>query len=367
MNHHSSTIDRRQDAYVDAGTDVAAERRPHRRLTRNTLIAVGLAFALAASTLTVAPAHAEGPARQSEAPAAESDTPAVDAASVEALLRDVGVVSDQPSAGAESLGAGSPSVDSASPNATTPDTAFLGTVSSDTAESTATLSVKSGLSVRTGAKQVRVRPIAMGVATASPGGLSVYANGAESAFALSTARTGGNAGYSVITGAGAPSDYAYTITVNGAPAVLNLTAEGGVDVLDAGGAVANSIAPAWATDATGASVATSYSVTGNILTQRVQHAGAAYPVVADPRFRCDGLWCTVELSRYETRLMAAGALSPGIACRFLGPGAGICAALLIAGWAQANIALNTGQCIGVRVWQRNLVSYLHLAYVRCYA
>jgi hypothetical protein len=149
--------------------------------------------------------------------------------------------------------------------------------------------------------------------------------------------------------------------------VLRAVDGGGIDVHDSSGALVNSIVPAWAVDAAGAAVATSYSVSGNILTQSVAHEGAAYPVVADPRLRCDGLWCTNELTRHETRLLAANALSPGIACRFLGPGASVCAAVLIGAWAQANIALANGQCIGFRVWQANLVSHPHLAYIRCYA
>jgi hypothetical protein len=352
MNHHSVIAEARPVAHRDDGTDAAAGLTRRSRLTRRTVVGAALALALVVSTVTATPAYADDAAAHGAGPAS-----GLDAASVETLLRGVGVVSDAPSSAVAD---------------TSRLRAMAGTTADDAAPrvapaGTATVSTGSGLSIQTGANQLKMRPVASGAASRSPGGLAVYGNGQESAFALSTARTGGNAGYSVITGANAPTRYDYVLTVDGRPATLATTADGGVDVRDAAGTVVNSIAPAWAVDARGASLVSSYSVAGNVLTQHVEHEGAAYPVVADPRFRCDGLWCTVELTRHETRLMAAGALSPGIACRFLGPGAGACAALLIAGWAQANIAVNSGQCIGFRVWQRNLISYLHLAYVRCYA
>lgn len=45
-----------------------------------------------------------------------------------------------------------------------------------------------------------------------------------------------------------------------------------------------SIAAPWAVDASGNAVPTSFEVAGNTVTQVVEHAGAVYPVTADPLF-----------------------------------------------------------------------------------
>ncbi len=58
--------------------------------------------------------------------------------------------------------------------------------------------------------------------------------------------------------------------------------DGSVRFYDAAGAVAGGIAMPWALDAEGAEIATSYSLEGTTLVQTVDHAGAVYPVVADP-------------------------------------------------------------------------------------
>jgi hypothetical protein len=335
------------------------------RLRRSVYVSAVVALVVVASTLAATPAHAGG----GVGAVGQRIGGGLDPAGVEQVLRDAGAVADVGSVNAAQVDAGRERFagpDAAGPDGSSPGVALPGSEASDV--STSLVSLKAGLTVATGANTLQVQPVAArGARDLSPSGLAVYGNTPESAFALSSAQTGGNAGYVVISGPTAPDAYRFAFTVDGRPAVLRLAADGGVEVYSAAGAFVNSIVPAWAKDANGAAVATSYSVSRNILTQRVSHAGAAYPVVADPRVRCDGLWCTLELTRNETRLMAASALSPGIACRFLGPGAGACAALLISGWAQANIALSRGQCTGVRVWQANMVSYPHLAYIRCYA
>jgi len=319
------------------------------RSKRTAVLAAIAALTITASALTATPAHAEG----------------VDAASVEQVLRGAGVVADT-------------TVDRAKhvqPGATT-DAATDAAMRAPVAA--ASLSLKTGLTVPSGAGTVGITPVVAGVvaggaATAgtakalSPAGLAVFANTADSSFAFSKAATGANAGYAVITGANAPTAYRFAFTVDGKPAVLRLVEGGGVDVLDAAGTLVNSIAPAWAKDATGAALPSSYSVSGNVLTQSVAHAGAAYPVVADPRLRCDSLWCTLELTRAETRAVAANVLSLGGPCALMGPGAPVCVTVLAGGWAMANIALGQGKCIGYRVWKANFVSFAQLAYVGCYA
>jgi hypothetical protein len=338
------------DHMYHAAIDGVGEPPAVNRWRRRAALSAVLTLVVVASTLSATPAHA-----------ADS----VDAAGVEQVLRDAGVVADTAAAPAIA------SSDAALPGVASPGRAMPDAVARDVAAgpvSTGAVSLKTGLTVPSGRHTVRVTPVAGGAAKAlSPSGLAVYAHTPDSAYALSSAATGGNAGYAVISGADAPTEYRFMFTVDGRPAVLTTTEGGGIEVHDGSGAFVNSIVPAWAVDAAGAAVETSYSVSGNILTQSVAHEGAAYPVIADPRLRCDGLWCTNELSRAETRQLAANALSPGIACRFLGPGASVCAVVIIGAWAQANIALANGQCIGVRVWQANLISHPHLAYIRCYA
>jgi len=63
---------------------------------------------------------------------------------------------------------------------------------------------------------------------------------------------------------------------------LTARADGSVTIRRNDGST-QSIAPAWAVDARGATVPTRYSVSGDTLIQRVDHRGFAYPVVADPR------------------------------------------------------------------------------------
>ncbi|WP_188510079.1 hypothetical protein [Conyzicola nivalis] len=336
------------------------------------MLAAIAALTITASTLTASPAHAvgvgagsanagsanagsanAGSANAGSANAGSTNAGSVDAAGVEQILRGAGAVADVAPPSRSKL---------AAPDASS-------TAQAPAVTSGARVSLKTGLTVPTGTNSLSITPVTdAGSAKAlSPSGLAVYANTADSAFALSAASTGGNAGYVVINAPTAPTAYRFAFTVDGKPAVLRPVEGGGIDVLSASGAVVNSVVPAWAKDATGAAVPTSYSVAGNILTQNVSHAGAAYPVIADPRVRCDRLWCTLELTRGETAALAANVLPVGGACAILGGGAPVCAAVLAGAWAQASLALGSGQCIGFRVWKANFVSYAHLAYIRCYA
>jgi len=345
----------------------ASTRQAHGRRRRG-VIATAVALAIGATMLGAA-----------QPPAAAAE--AVDTAGVEQVLRAAGVVADAPAAATppapdsvapDSAPPSGAAPNSAAPNSAVPDGApTAGTDRAGVPVSTATVTVKAGLSVTAGSNVVRMRPVVPGAtsggAALSPAGLAVFGNGADSAFALSTTATGANAGYVVIASQAAPTTYQFQLTVDGRPAALRLAAEGAVDVLDSTGKVVNSIAPAWAKGADDAAIATSYSVAGNILTQTVEHRGASYPVVADPLIRCDGLWCTAMLSRAETRQVARGSFAPAALCAWFGPVGRLCASLIVGGWAHANVALSQGQCTAFRVWQQNLISWPHLAYVPCYA
>ena len=349
--------------------------RPRSR--RNLVLAAIAAFAITASTLTAGPAQGAGVdaggavaagVYSAGVDAAGVDAAVVDAAGIENVLRQAGAVVDV-----------APVPPEAKQKLAQPDAASGGIAARSQRPVPSSISLETGLSVPSGTNTVSITPVlesavleSAGVATGaakalSPSGLAVYGNTADSSIAFSKASTGGNAGFAVITGPDAPTTYRFAFAVDGEPAVLRPTDGGGVDVLSANGTLVNSVAPAWAKDASGADVATSYSVSGNVLVQSVSHEGAAYPVVADPRVRCDSLWCTLELSRGETRSLAANVLYAGGPCAVLGGGAPVCVTVLTGAWAMASIAISRGQCVGYRVWKANFVSYPHLAYVGCYA
>jgi hypothetical protein len=228
------------------------------------------------------------------------------------------------------------------------------------------LSTADGLTVRGDQGAVGLAPITdvQGV-RANEADAILYPEG-DHVYALTGGTVAADAGYVLINGQGAPTEFRFALTVDGSPATLELL-DSRVVVRNAIGDQVNVIQAPWAKDASGNAIPTEYSLEGSTLVQRVEHAGADYPVVADPRLACDGLWCTLELTRHETGVMADNALNPGIICGLLGPGAGPCIVAVAAGWEMANLARNTGQCIGIRVWQKTMWTQLHLAYIPCYA
>lgn len=88
----------------------------------------------------------------------------------------------------------------------------------------------------------------------------------------------------VINEAQAPTRYDYEINV-AEGIVLKPTDDGAIALVGADGSAQGMIMPAWAVDANGANVKTRYEVSGNTVTQVVEHnaPGVAYPVVADPK------------------------------------------------------------------------------------
>lgn len=132
----------------------------------------------------------------------------------------------------------------------------------------------------------------------------------------------------VIKSASAPSSYRYNLHVPAGGRLVS-TPDGGATVQDARTDVIATIAPAWATDARGKSVRTSYTVAGTALVQHVDIAGAVLPVVADPSISF-GWYVYVHLNPSDQRaLITGGALGAaaigGLVCAELGPGDVICA------------------------------------------
>jgi hypothetical protein len=108
-----------------------------------------------------------------------------------------------------------------------------------------------------------------------------------------------------ISSSDAPSTYRFPIV--GASRLV-LEADGSVSVYDGPGAdvdvPAATIAPAWAKDANGNDVPTSYMIDGATLVQTVAFdVATAFPVIADPTFSgsCGWFTCTVRLNRAATR------------------------------------------------------------------
>ena len=84
-----------------------------------------------------------------------------------------------------------------------------------------------------------------------------------------------------IYSASSPESYEFPLDLP-AGSTVEKTATGQVTVLDAQGKVAGVFDTPWAVDAKGKEVPTWFEVRNGSLVQHVKHAGAAYPVVADP-------------------------------------------------------------------------------------
>jgi hypothetical protein len=94
----------------------------------------------------------------------------------------------------------------------------------------------------------------------------------------------GNGAYrllSVHANADAASSSAYRMTLP-AGASLQEGPGGEVAVIGSDGVLVGMFAEPWARDAAGKSLPTNFEVNGNVVTQRVDTAGASFPVVSDP-------------------------------------------------------------------------------------
>lgn len=112
-------------------------------------------------------------------------------------------------------------------------------------------------------------------------GLAVY-NGNSYHLAVDASQYGFSA-YVAILDATAPTAYKFDYEL---PDGFKLSEDGngGIEVLDANSELVGVIFAPWAYDANGAAVPTEFKLGNGALIQTVTHTGAAYPVVADPRF-----------------------------------------------------------------------------------
>lgn len=113
----------------------------------------------------------------------------------------------------------------------------------------------------------------------------------------------------ILDDASAPETYEYDLSSSGASSIENL--DGQLILRSADGTMVGGIAPAWAKDAEGKSVPTSYSVQGLTVTQLVSHreARVRYPVVADPWLGVDlfeAAWYSSENGQLKVNLRKSG-------------------------------------------------------------
>ncbi|MFE4542414.1 hypothetical protein [Arthrobacter sp. NPDC056727] len=85
----------------------------------------------------------------------------------------------------------------------------------------------------------------------------------------------------VLSGSNAPENYTYQVDMPEGT-TMKMAPSGGVDFINHAGQKVGSIGAPWARDAKGVAVETYYTIKGSQLVQTTKHAGAAYPVVADP-------------------------------------------------------------------------------------
>ncbi|MCU1372251.1 MAG: hypothetical protein JWO77_3445 [Ilumatobacteraceae bacterium] len=193
----------------------------------------------------------------------------------------------------------------------------------------------------------------------------VYRGVAVDATAVSRPTAEGAQTLLVLDGSDAPTTFRFPISVDGAAAQLREDAAGAVTVIsrEDGEAVAT-IAPAWATDADGHPVPTSFRVDGNVLIQTVQHRGASYPVVADPN-TCGVTTCTYYFNKQQTRDLAKLPTATAV-CAFLYKfpifAAGCASAGAVVAY-QADRAKDRKMCLkikytrfGVTVWWPDIYS-----------
>jgi hypothetical protein len=206
-----------------------------------------------------------------------------------------------------------------------------------------------GLTVSTPQGSLSLAPVTESSGEEVQPGVLLYEGEHADYVLTSSDKTAAAAGYVVVKGAEAPEEYRFAVTAAGADAHLELTSSGGITVSDSLGNVVNTIAEPWAVDAEGAPVDTWYEVDGAVVVQHVQHAGATYPVVADPSLECDAAFCTLLYSRAETQRIASESSFPvGVATAACGTVGWACGLGLAAALDAANRANNEGKCFGIR-------------------
>ncbi len=112
-----------------------------------------------------------------------------------------------------------------------------------------------------------------------------------------------------IESAAAPTEYRFEL---GEGVELIPLEDGGVTARDAAGDIMGTFEPAWALDANGAAVPTSYTIEGSTLVQSVRRTSAtAFPVVADP-FWIPALLVVARFTAHAASQAAARGVSQAV-------------------------------------------------------
>ncbi|MEU7854010.1 hypothetical protein [Nonomuraea sp. NPDC049141] len=205
-------------------------------------------------------------------------------------------------------------------------------------------------------------------------GLVTYA-AKQPSVAYAHQRTGQIArALTIIKDSSAPTEYRFPIS---APegSMLEVEDDDGTVLIYNNDIYLGEIDLPWAKDANGNAVPTSYRVEGMTLIQTVNHAGAAYPVVADPALKLQCEWwkamCRLIFSKKLTKKIynawfvagVAGAIEAmKYACdKLKGKAKLICKIAYTAGGASAvykvREAANKNQCFAVRFQAPGIVWY----------
>lgn len=202
---------------------------------------------------------------------------------------------------------------------------------------------------------VTITPVATAVPVPGSGAAIIKDESNHFGFVTGLSAAGTNASFVVINDSDAPSAYQFTIEKPGEDLILSENSDGSLLIADSAGAFVNVLNAPWARDANGVSLPTSYEVDGNVVTQHVDLAGAAFPVVADPQAGCGIGWCSIYFNRSETHDIATAgfiALGGAAAACAVGGSVAVAACALAAGsiGATATYADNHGQCVGLSFW-----------------
>jgi hypothetical protein len=205
-------------------------------------------------------------------------------------------------------------------------------------------------------------------------GLVTY-SAKQASVAYAHQRTGQIArALTIIKDSSAPTEYRFPIS---APegSMLEVEDDDGTVLIYNNDIYLGEIDLPWAKDANGNAVPTSYRVEGMTLIQTVNHAGAAYPVVADPALKLQCEWwkamCRLIFSKKLTKKIynawfvagVAGAIEAmKYACdKLKGKAKLICKIAYTAGGASAvykvREAANKNQCFAVRFQAPGIVWY----------
>ncbi|MER7672281.1 hypothetical protein ABTY61_28005 [Kitasatospora sp. NPDC096128] len=130
--------------------------------------------------------------------------------------------------------------------------------------------------------------------------------------------------------------------------------QGGYDIakhLPAGGTVVmGQVDAPWAKDATGKSLPTHYNLNGTTLTQTVDTANAAFPVVADPKVTWGYVTGTIYFNRGETRSIAlGGGLGATAIAAIPGGITTVVGVTMAAITARAAAAYDRGRCLKIKL------------------